>query len=474
MEGLRTFNPFQNSENNSLFIPDTPRDVKKRLDYIGYQFAENPPLSKKKIESFFDVTIQKLQVSKGQLFTIYSAESALSKERYDAEFDRLIFQLKHFSSFVKTSPNTESVEEGNLGGFIVPYIKKTYPIGPILVMGSSNFPLAYSTLGGDTVSAFAAQCPVIVKAHPFHLGTSSFVASIVEEVIEEVGLPDWFFTHIIDYKDHRNTDLIVQHPALKGIGFTGSQRIGKLILEKVRERVNDPIPVFAEMGSINPVVLGEKLSIDSIEGISKKMVTAVNTDAGQFCTKPGVIFLPNTNAGQKFLSSFHESWKKEPHYFMLHPTIEMNYQERIKKWRNNYPNNALASIEGSKINHGQKISFCFSAIQVMKENIEFEEVFGPCTFFVLYDQMEEVYSILKRMEGQLTGSFFGKVFDEKLLQIFEKMCGRVIHNDVPTGVNVLKSMNHGGPFPASSDVRFTAVGMDSVKRFQKAVTLQNF
>ena len=404
---------------------------------------------------------------------MYQLESALSENRFNAEFNRLLIQIDHFSEILRKEDSESPIEHALLHDKPVTYKKITLPIGPVLVMGSSNFPLAYSTLGGDTVSAFAAKCPVIVKAHPYHLATSSFISDLIEKAMSTAQIPDWFYSHIIDFKDHRHVAFLIKHSSIKALGFTGSQKVGKHLINLASTR-KDPIPIFAEMGSLNPVVIDFDIDQTLVDSISKQLVVSVNSDAGQFCTKPGVIFIPNNHQGKQIKAKFHSEWKKEPFFYMLHPNIQKNYLEIIDKWKLAYPKNLHENTEGPMPNQGSKVSFCFSTKEINTYKIVFEEFFGPCVVFVEYNDLKEVYPIIETLEGQLTGSFFGSTFNPSLLNLFKRWCGRIIFNDVPTGVNVLKSMHHGGPFPASSDVRFTAVGQDSVKRFQKQVTLQNF
>ena len=469
---LQTFNPILNKENDVLYVPDCIIEIKSRLKEIQTCFNLEKPLSESKKIAFLITLRSEFEKRKNEIEKIYSQESGLSKERFNSEFSRMIIQFKHFENHLQNRINvkTENIVDTTSK---ITFSKEFLPIGPVLVLGASNFPLAYSTAGGDSISALCAGCPVIIKAHPFHLGTSSLVAKIIENCLKKIKIPTWYFTHVIDHPDHRHVEFLLKSSEVKAVGFTGSKHIGIRLQSIVSSRI-ESIPFFAEMGSINPIIIDESSISEKNSSLALKLVKSINNDAGQFCTKPGLIFLPNNTKSENFIDLITQIWKEEPFYYALHPSILKNYNEKIYALHKAFPENLILNQIGVEKQHFDKNAFVFLLNKLTSHPIIFEEIFGPCTHFVLYDNIDSVIEIIHFMGRQLTGTYFGKEICEKVVEAFKKKCGRIIFNDVPTGVKVVKNMHHGGPFPASSDCRFTSVGNDSILRFLKPVTLQNF
>ena len=466
---LRTFNPVLNTENKPKYYPDKKNELVKRLNYISKKFSLQKNFNLEKRILFLQKLSEGLTNNKNKIAFFYCSESGLSQERFLKEFDRLLFQIGQYADFLsegfKDSKEIRTKDSS--------YQKKQLPIGPVLVLGASNFPLAYSTAGGDTIAAFSAGCPVIFKAHPYHIGTSLCVAKIISQSLKNSNTPEWYFTHVIDWPNHRLTELLIKHSTIKAAAFTGSRETGVLLQKYVFKRP-EPIPFFAEMGSLNPIVIDKSILNKVKSTFLKKIIYSINDDGGQFCTKPGIIFLPNTQKGKETLDSLIEIWMKEPFFYPIHPKIQENYNQLIKSLKVKYPKNRFF-FQGSKVSQQfEKVAFLFQMNELSNQDNIFKEVFGPFSVFILYNHLDEVEEVLLKLGGQLTGSFFGKKFNSKILNVFEQNCGRIIFNDVPTGVQVNKNMHHGGPFPASSDARFTAVGTDSILRFIRPVTLQNF
>jgi len=417
-------------------------------------------------KSFLIQLIEELNDAKSALRKAYILESNLSSERFDAEFNRVIIQIQQFVNFLsqdKVSNGFVSLQEDSQVDHMT-FRKVGVPLGPIVVFGASNFPLAYATVGGDVVSALAAGCPVIVKGHPFHPETSYLSARCIQLAAEKSKLPTGIFAHF-NTVDHEVGVYLVQHDHTHGVAFTGSYLAGKSIMDLASKRER-PIPVFAEMGSLNPVILLPETLHENLKTIAKQLAHAVYTDAGQFCTKPGLIFVPEAIM-QHFLREFTCFANELPAYNMLHPILEAKFQEKIKA------NLLRFDFEDFGMDRGV---FCISLNDLLSQNQMLEELFGPVTCLVSFEQIEEIEQYILLYDGFLTSSVYGTKHEincnEFLLNQLILRSGRLIFNHVPTGVRVVPAMQHGGPYPASSTPHFTAVGVDSIMRFLRPVTLQ--
>lgn len=475
MRGFQTFNPQQNSFNPTVYKVSSPEEVENAIQLADETFDvwnESSALERAKL--LLEIKAE-LLTEKKAICSLYCAESGLNKQRFEIEFQRTIFQLELFSDFLtntfsKIVHSAEANTEKNLSHLQ----KTTQAIGTVLVIGSSNFPLAYSTIGGDSVAALSAGCPVIVKAHPMHVGTSSLVATCVQKAIKNLAFHPGIFSHLIDDSYEISTQLI-QHSSIKAVGFTGSIKGGRALMDLASSRP-DPIPVFAEMGSSNPVVVLES-AFDTTENWSTIFAQSVTNDAGQFCTKPGLFFVPNSEKGKQFAEELVEKIRTSTPYHMLHPNIESNFENRKQEVRQVEGVAFFESELAFSPNQG-KIAVASCDLDVFKNNsILHEEVFGPFALVIFYENQEELKQTLQLLHGQLTFSILTSILDSSLetfVRIARKKAGRIILNGVPTGVRVDAAQNHGGPYPASSDSRFTAVGTDSIYRFLRNVSLQNF
>jgi 2,5-dioxopentanoate dehydrogenase len=413
------------------------------------------------------------------ILTRYVSESGLSKLRGQAELRRTIFQLNSYA---------EALLKGEVLGLSIDFAddsivpprpdlrKMNVAVGPVVVFGASNFPLAYSTAGGDTASAFAAGCPVIVKAHPLHPGTSELVATCIARAAKKTDMPEGVFSHLLDSGFEVGQQLVM-HSGIKAVGFTGSFKGGMALTELARKR-KEPIPVFAEMGSVNPlIILPSVLSLE-MDDVTTKIAHAVTNDAGQFCTKPGIVFLERS---QKMDAVAHELIRKikitEPKT-MLGTEILSAFNRRIGALSKLLESQAPLTEE--TITYGSTTPAAFEIDQdhFMQDERFCQELFGPYTLIVRYKDDKGLHACLNRLRGQLTCSVFGTVEELKLqtqlLSLLQENAGRVIINGVPTGVSVCPSMHHGGPYPATTDARFSAVGSDAIARFLRPVCFQNY
>jgi len=474
---LKTYNHFTCEDGLIEYFSDSPEAVLNKIfaaksQQLKNAFTFSPALRVllfKKIKST-------LEASKEKLCLIYCEESGLSETRFLSELDRVLFQLDHFCAFLDRGALGDKNEIKLINGKEVSFKLKSQPIGQALVLGASNFPLAYSAIGGDVVSALAAGCSVVYKAHPFHIGTSSMVARIIESCLSQLSLSPCVYTHYIDDKNHSTTNFLLRSGMIDAVGFTGSQFVGRYLMDSCAS-LEYPIPVFAEMGSINPVVFLSNELTHNTEKYANLLAESITNDAGQFCTKPGVIFYPKGSMGEIFKNQLMLAVEKQAHFHMLHPSIQSRYQNSICQLTARKEVNVLYRSPGVNSIHGEKVLAEVSSVDFFADKELCCEVFGPFSLLVAYEDNAQLFMLLSKLDGQLTGTIIGNEKDKELEGVvdeFQKKCGRIILNAMPTGVNVLSTMQHGGPYPSSSDSRFTSVGDNSVWRFIRRVTFQNF
>ena len=351
-------------------------------------------------------------------------------------------------------------------------------LGPVVVFGASNFPLAFSVAGGDTASAFAAGCPVIVKGHPAHPGTSELVAIAIVRAAEKTKMPQGVFNYVIDDGISLGCQL-VQAPEVKAVGFTGSHRAGLALFKLANERP-EPIPVFAEMGSVNPVFLcHDKLAADA-EEIAKGFLTSLTMGTGQFCVNPGLVIAEKGEALNRFLSSVCEGLADCEAGLMLNEQVCVNYLQGIEQLVESV---GVELVQQGKPGsdqafRGQASLFKVSAEQFLASPNLQQEVFGPASIIIECEDSSEYIRIADALAGQLTATLHATEQElensSQLVDALMSRVGRLVINGFPTGVEVSPAIVHGGPYPASTDARFTSVGTAAVQRFVRPVCYQNY
>jgi 2,5-dioxopentanoate dehydrogenase len=435
------------------------------------------PLSKR--AEFMRAIADEIMALGDPLVHIAAKETHLTKERLVSELNRTIFQLKNYGAAAEEGSWLElRIDEGdNSPRPIKPDLRKMQiPLGPVVVFGAANFPFAYSTAGGDTACAFAAGCPVIVKAHPHHAETSSLVADAIDSAIKKCNLHPGLFHHIHGASTEVGQAL-VQHRYTKAVGFTGSFAGGKALFDLANQRP-DPIPVFAEMSSINPVfILPEKLQ-NSTEEIASMYAASITVGVGQFCTNPGLIIGIENEAMQQLIRLLSDKMKSVDPAAMLNSGIAKNFSERLEQA---LQQEEVLTISENIAMQGEKaIPVLASATgqAYLTNPLLHHEVFGPYSLVIRCRDMNEMRDVINHTEGQLTSTILATENDLAkhwdVVESVKNICGRLIYNGVPTGVEVCQSMHHGGPFPATTDSRFTSVGSDGIKRFARPICYQNW
>ena len=475
---FQTVNPISDQLHLELFIEATQEEVDRSATIANAAYRTYSRTLPMERARFLRAIVTELEKNKSGLIYTYCAESGLNEQRAEVEFTRTMFQLTSFADIL-SQENWEikhiEFPEPNRTPTPKPQLTKyKLGIGPIVIFGASNFPFAYSTVGGDTTAALAAGCPVIVKSHPFHAHTSYQVAKLVVKVAEELNLPEGVFSHL-NASSYEVGQQLVQHPFVQGVGFTGSIK-GGLAIQQLAQQRAVPIPVFAEMGSLNPVVILPSALKKESDDIATKLALSITQSSGQFCTKPGALFLVQSVETTHFLETFKTIFEQQSSNSMVHPTIAHTYIQRAKQVINQ--TNVQLFTQGTATNACNlgipQLSLTDGQTFDTNKLLQ-EEVFGPHALLVICKDQQELEQIIENIHGQLTFSIFHNnenMQSSNLFYIAQEKAGRVILNGVPTGVEVSPAMQHGGPFPSSSDSRFTAVGTDSIERFLRGVTIQ--
>lgn len=478
---FKTFNPKKNTENPQLFYEATLDEINQTVHLAQQAFQTYRNIDAHLKSNFLTTIADELLNLGDTLIHLVMQETGLSYERVLNERTRTITQLHQFADLLTEGSWVEAsidiAQPQRLPNPKPDLRKMLIPIGPVVVFGASNFPLAYSTAGGDTVSALAAGCPVIVKSHPMHAGVSEIVASAIIKAAQKTGMPNGVFSNLNSSGFEVGMQL-VQHPSIKAVGFTGSISGGRALFDMANQRA-EPIPVFAEMGSINPVVILPKALQNNSQEIAKTYAQSITLGSGQFCTNPGLLLAIKSEALDIFIQYLaDEILKTEPHC-MLHPSMVHNFESNKLKIRELTGVKTVVSYDSIlKKNEGRPLIVSVDGATFLKKPLLHQEVFGPFSMVVQCKNVDELESILLQLEGQLTGALMADETElsnyQNIIDALQNRVGRMIFNGVPTGVEVCPSMQHGGPYPASTDSRFTAVGIHSIKRWVRPFTYQNW
>ncbi|BDQ12763.1 aldehyde dehydrogenase (NADP(+)) [Sediminibacterium sp. TEGAF015] len=415
------------------------------------------------------------------LLQIAQEETALPLARLTGERGRTCTQLNLYAKLLREGnwcdavidtamPDRQPLPRADLRRIL-------QPIGPVLVFGASNFPFAYSTAGGDTASALAAGCPVIVKAHESHLGTNAMVAEAVKKAAEKTHMPKGVFATLIGTGPVLGQQLAMDE-RIKAIGFTGSYKAGMALYTTATQKRKTPIPVYAEMSSINPVVLLPQTLAEKTSVIATALAGSISLGVGQFCTSPGLLFAIDDEAAKTFAQELVNGLKVVAPATMLNPTICHTFYKDKASLANS--ENIQVLFDGDNEEENYKAAPALmqtTAAHFMLSPALQKEVFGPCSLLVLCKDMNEMQAAIASIEGQLTGSIYGNESElktnEKLVDSLQQTVGRIIFNNVPTGVEVCNAIVHGGPYPATTDARTTSVGPEAIRRFARPICYQD-
>lgn len=441
----------------------------------AFLFYKNVPGKEK--GTFLETLAEILEANRAEIVPLAQKESNLPEGRINGELGRTTGQIRLFANMVKegswveatidlADPNRAPLPKADIRRFLT-------PLGPVVVFGASNFPLAFSTAGGDTISALAAGCPVIYKAHPAHPETSRKVADCIHQAILKSGFPSALFAHIEG--GIAEGQALVKHPIAKAVAFTGSHVGGKALFDLANQR-EEPIPVYAEMGSVNPIFTFPKKLEKENDTLAKAFVASLTLGVGQFCTNPGLIFVPESQA-KSFEQAIAAELKDIAAAPMLHPGIAQAYYDSIQFLESREELRWVKVADPKHLINGSTALAEIKAADWLKDKLFQKEVFGAFAMMVIYQSEDELLEITKHLHGQLTITVWAEAEELQnqlfLINLLEEKCGRLLFKGVPTGVEVGYAMQHGGPYPSTTSAISTSVGAHAIKRFARPIAFQD-
>lgn len=480
-EGKNIFygeNPSNGKKLEPVFYEASEKEIHLAIEKAATAFQQYRNKSGKEKADLLDVIADEITALGDDLITRCMEETGLPEARLKGERGRTVTQLKLFANYIREGSWTEvRIDKADPARTPPkPDIRSMQKaLGPVGIFGASNFPFAFSVAGGDTTSALAAGCTVIFKAHPAHPGTCELVGTAITKAVIKTGMPEGTFSMV----HGKSTDVglaIVKHPSIKAIGFTGSYRGGKALFDVANSRAV-PIPVYAEMGSANPVFILPNALKERQEIIAKELASSVTLGVGQFCTSPGLVFYQQDEE-KNFADFFSKSLGESMPGVMLTTNIQGAYKTGVEKLARTKGVNTLVKGKEGEGCFGPAYLFQTTGDAFLNDHTMEEEVFGPSTLAVTVDDKAQLMKIARQLGGHLTATLHATEKDLRdyadLISILEQKVGRLIINGYPTGVEVTHAMVHGGPFPATTDSRTTSVGTDAIKRFTRPVCYQNF
>ncbi|MFP0750696.1 aldehyde dehydrogenase family protein [Acinetobacter baumannii] len=460
------------------FAQATPEEIDQAAQAAALAYPAFRQTTPEQRAVFLETIASEIDALDDQFIATVCQETALPEARIRGERGRTTGQLRLFAQVLRRGdylgaridlalPERQPLPRPDLRQYKI-------GVGPVAVFGASNFPLAFSTAGGDTASALAAGCPVIVKAHSGHMATAESIANAICSAIEKCSMPKGIFSMIYG---QGVGEPLVKHPAIKAVGFTGSLKGGRALCDLAAARP-EPIPVFAEMSSINPMILlPEALKVRG-DKIATELSGSVVLGCGQFCTNPGLIIGIKSPEFSQFLDHFKAAMAQQLPQTMLNKGTLRSYEHGLKEL---LAHDKIAHLAGQPQQGKQAYPQLFKAdVSLLLEHDELlqEEVFGPTTIVIEVESAEQLALALNGLRGQLTASLIAEPQDFEnfatLIPLLEEKAGRLLLNGYPTGVEVCDAMVHGGPYPATSDARGTSVGTLAIERYLRPVCYQNY
>ncbi len=478
-QSFRAYNPTTATHLEPAFSSAGAAEVERACQLASEAFDQYRALDSETRAKFLETIADRIMALGDELLERANAESGLPLARLTGERGRTVGQLRLFADELRKGgwqgvridpamPDRKPLPRADLR-------QRKIPLGPVVVFGASNFPLAFSVAGGDTASALAAGCPVIVKGHSAHPGTSELVASAIVEAVAQCGLHPGVFSLLNGDKRDLGSGLVAD-PRVKAVGFTGS-RGGGTALMKIAQSRPEPIPVYAEMSSINPVLLMPGALAARAEALGKEFVASLTMGAGQFCTNPGLVFALEGPHVDTFIASASAALGGSAPQVMLTAGIHDAYQKGVDRLASNKAVKTIArgSADAPGKHCGSGALFSVAAKELHAEIME--EVFGASSVIVRCANEAELIGVLEKIEGQLTATLHVTEADyqlaQRLIPTLERKVGRILANGWPTGVEVCHAMVHGGPYPSTSDGRTTSVGTLAIERFLRPVCYQD-
>jgi acyl-CoA reductase-like NAD-dependent aldehyde dehydrogenase len=454
----------------------SPEDVRAAVEAAAAVHRSGALRDRAKRATLLRGAAARLRAAGDEIIPVCEAETGLPEvPRLRSELERTCGQLEAFAAIVEAGDDAEAIidhPDPDAKPIPKPDVRRMrVPLGPVAVFGASNFPLAFSTAGGDTASALAAGCPVIVKGHPSHPGTGELVARELSAAVADAGLPEGTFAHL-PAAGVEVGEALVDAPEIAAVGFTGSFNGGKAIFDRAARRPV-PIPVYAEMGSINPIVVTEAALRERGETIAEGLTASVSSFGGQLCTKPGVVFVPEGEAGDAFAADLAARLDASDPQVLLNERLRDALRDAVSRLEGRArPLGAAVAPDGPGFRH-QPAAYEAPASQLGPELLE--EHFGPVVLLLRHGSREELLEALEQIDGQLTGSVHAQPGEDvaDVVAALGERAGRVVFNGFPTGVAVTFGMHHGGPYPATTSPLHTSVGMTATDRFTRPIAFQD-
>jgi 2,5-dioxopentanoate dehydrogenase len=479
---LYASNPTTGQRLEPGFIPATMEEVNHAVRLASQAFAAYSRTTGRDRGAFLRAIAAKIESISAEIVDRAGQETALPQARLQGETARTCAQLRLFAEAAEegswVSARIDRADPGRKPAPKPDIRSLLRPLGPVVVFGASNFPLAFSVAGGDTASALASGNTVIVKAHAAHPGTSELVGRMVQESVRECGLPEGVFSLLFGSGAEIGTSLM-KHPLVKAGGFTGSRTAGRILMDIAASRP-EPIPFYAEMSSTNPVFILPGALRERGDTIAAGLHTSFTMGAGQFCTKPGMVFLPAGKDADAFKEKLERLVAVSTPFHLLTKTIHSAYDSALAERKvdravtlvaeASQPTEVAGFAANSALFETDATAFLGSDLGA--------EIFGPTTLLVRHSVRDQLLEIARSLEGQLTATIHGTAQDLQdfadLITILETKAGRLVFNGFPTGVEVCHAMVHGGPYPSTSDGRSTSVGSRAIFRFTRPVCYQGF
>jgi NADP-dependent aldehyde dehydrogenase len=476
---MRAFDPARHALIEPEFGLASEDDLLEACDLAEQAFDAYRATTLEQRATFLETIAERILAIGSLLIERAAAESGLPVARLEGERMRTVNQLRLFAKVVRDGHWLEATLDPAQPQRTPPrpdLRMRKIPLGPVAVFGASNFPLAFSVAGGDTASAFAAGCPVVVKAHNAHLGTSELVARAVQQAVADCGLPEGVFSMLIGEGNQIGQSL-VSHPAIKAVGFTGSRQ-GGLALMRIAAAREEPIPVYAEMSSINPTFILPGALAESGASLAQGFVDSLTLGAGQFCTNPGLVIALAGEQLDAFRRAAAAALPGKGAGTMLSAGIHKAYQDGIERRSGIAGVQLVARGNAEGAGCAAQAALYHSDADTYLDNPALEEeIFGPSSLIVSCRDEAELLEVTRHLEGQLTATVHATASDRSiaaaLLPVLERKVGRILFNGFPTGVEVSHAMVHGGPYPATSDSRTTSVGATAIERFLRPVCYQD-
>ncbi len=482
--GAHTFtsvNPRTRTPGEVQFHNATPEEIDRAATAAAaaFQITRNAPAHR--LADFLDRAAAEIEALGDRLLETADMETGLGIPRLTGERARTTGQLRAFANLLREGSYVEAIidtAQPDRKPTPRPDIRRMlFPIGPVAVFSASNFPFAFSVAGGDTASAFAAGCPAIVKAHPGHPATSELFAEAINRAVTAEGFPAGFFS-LIQGDRVEVGQALVKHPLIEAVGFTGSLRAGRAIFDAAASRPR-PIPVYAEMGSVNPVVILPGAIEARAEAIAEGLVNSATLGAGQFCTNPGLVFVIDDPGTQRFIDDVKRRMEARTPGVLLNANVERGLAQAVE---GTLKRPGVEKLTGGEVVPGAGYCYANTVLQTtgaaFRADVNLQtEHFGPVTLFVVCESAEDLRAALDTLRGNLTATIHAEESEmapaRELFNLLREKAGRLIWNGFPTGVEVVYAMQHGGPYPATTAPWTTSVGMTAIRRFMRPVAFQN-